>query len=92
MNYQQCGGVCINVFPAVLDEETGLVWERTADATSSNWIGAEHALRDIDDGPTSGLAPSHPRRTRVTRRRCRITPCRSSFLELDQFKLLELDD
>jgi hypothetical protein len=54
MNYQQCGGVCINVFPAVLDEETGLVWERTADATSSNWIGAEHACATSTTGQRQG--------------------------------------
>ena len=37
MTYAQCSGVCITIYPAVLDEETGLVWERVPSSTTASW-------------------------------------------------------
>ena len=43
MQFQNCGQVCITEFPAVLDEETGLVWERKPSTSAQTWISAWQA-------------------------------------------------
>ena len=39
----QCDPPCATVYPAVLDEETGLVWQRSPDAFTSDW----HTANDV---------------------------------------------
>ncbi len=43
LTYQNCSIVCFSEYPAVLDEETGLVWERTPSAATSVWSSAVDA-------------------------------------------------
>jgi hypothetical protein len=37
LTYQQCASFCITIWPAVLDRETGLVWERVPSTTTTDW-------------------------------------------------------
>jgi hypothetical protein len=54
MSYQQCGNFCITIWPAVLDRETGLVWQRVPDTglprdwhfAMQNCANATTGLRD----------------------------------------------
>ena len=54
MTYSQCASFCITVWPAVLDRETGLVWQRVPPTTTALWFdavdGCEYANTAVRDG------------------------------------------
>ena len=54
MTYVQCSGLCVNVYPAVLDEETGLVWQRTPITTTWNALAAEATCAEANTGQRDG--------------------------------------
>jgi hypothetical protein len=52
--YQQCASFCITVWPAVLDRETGLVWQREPNTATATWSSANESCGEVNTGGREG--------------------------------------